>query len=215
MNANISLQLPPRIAVQELVINLHWSTSNVNLIVDSTSLKKYSAVVISKDAKAIVCGDISPVQRPGRCWKKRTLLDHTWDQSRVNAITPMTFLFMETVITHKETFCNDVDTDNLVYITRSGQAVCLLYLSSYEPDTTFKCLNELLYLLTLPSLDVLFRNPSTGKLKEEIVFIVDNRPSEQQCSPMVQMLLVRLLNFLGLSKIVQVLLAEYHSKETL
>ena len=212
VNANISLQLPPRTAVQQIVINLHWSTSNVNLIVDAASLKKDSTVVMSKDAKAIVCGDISPVQRPGRCWKKRTLPDHTWDQSRVNAITPMTFLFMDTAITHKETFYNEVHTDNVLYITRSGQAVSLLYLSFYEPDTTFKCLNEFLYLLTLPSLDVLFRNPNTGKLKDEIIFVVDNGPSEQPSSPMVQMLLVRLLKFLGLKKILQVSFAEYHSK---
>jgi hypothetical protein len=90
--------------------------------------------------------------------------------------------------------------------------VSLLYLSFYEPDTTFKCLNEFLYLLTLPSLDVLFRNPNTGKLKDEIIFVVDNGPSEQPSSPMVQMLLVRLLKFLGLKKILQVSFAEYHSK---
>ena len=71
---------------------------------------------MSKDAKAIVYGDISPVQRPRRCWKKRTLPDHTWDQSRVNAITPMTFLFMDTAITHKETFYNEIHTDNVLYI---------------------------------------------------------------------------------------------------
>ena len=82
----------------------------------------------------------------------------------------MTFLFMDTAITHKETFYNEVHTDNVLYITRSGQAVSLLYLSFYEPDATFKCLNECLCLLTLPSLDVLFRNPNTGKLKEEILF---------------------------------------------
>ena len=66
--------------------------------------------------------------------------------------------------------------------------------------------------MTLPSLDSLFRNPSTGKLKDEIILVVDNGPSEQPSSPMVQMLLVRLLKFLKLKKIVQVSFAEYHSK---
>ena len=66
--------------------------------------------------------------------------------------------------------------------------------------------------MTLPSLDSFFRNPSTGKLKDEIILVVDNGPSEQPSSPLVQMLLVRLLKFLKLKKIVQVSFAEYHSK---
>ena len=41
---------------------------------------------------------------------------------------------------------------------------------------------------------------------------MDNGPSEQPSSPLVQMLLVRLLKFLKLKKIVQVSFAEYHSK---
>ena len=40
--------------------------------------------------------DIAPVQILGHSWKKRELPDHTWDQSRTNGITPMTFLFLET-----------------------------------------------------------------------------------------------------------------------
>ena len=44
------------------------------------------------------------------------------------------------------------------------------------------------------------------------MLVVDNGPSEQPSSPIVQMLLVRLLKFLQLKKIVQVSFAEYHSK---
>ena len=36
VNAPISLGKPPRTGVQQLVINLHWSTANVNLIVDAS-----------------------------------------------------------------------------------------------------------------------------------------------------------------------------------
>ena len=53
------------------------------------------SVIISKDAKAIVPAS-NPVQRPGRSWKKRELPDLTWDQSRTYALTPKTFLFVET-----------------------------------------------------------------------------------------------------------------------
>ena len=70
----------------------------------------------------------------------------------------------------------------------------------FESETVFRCFNELLYIMTLPSLDSFFRNPSTGKLKDEIILVVDNGPSEQPSSPMVQMLLARLLKFLKLKK---------------
>ena len=94
MNANLSLKKPPRVGVPQLVVNLHWSTSNVNLKVDST-VDLAPCVVVSKDAKAIILADSSPVQRPGHSWsKKQVHPDHTWDQSRTNAVTPMTFLFL-------------------------------------------------------------------------------------------------------------------------
>ena len=126
----------------------------------------------------------------------------------------MTFLFMDTYITHREVHVESsedtvVHTDNVMCITRSGQAMTLLYLSFFESETVFRCFNELLYIMTLPSLDSFFRNPSTGKLKDEILLVVDNGPSEQPSSPLVQMLLVRLLKFLKLKKIVQVSFAEY------
>ena len=58
------------------------------------------SVIISKDAKAIIPSGMAPVQRPGPSWRKRDQLpDHTWDQSRTNAVTPMTCLFLETKVT--------------------------------------------------------------------------------------------------------------------
>ena len=217
VNAALCLKKPPRTGVEELVINLHWSTANVNHIIDRCQDVEH-AVVISKDAKAIIPSDMAPVQHPGHSWRKRDELpDHTWDQSRTNAITPMTFLFLETKVT-KTTVQNveeldlQVSSNTTLHITRSGQGVTFLYLSFFEPDTTFKCMNELLLLVSLPALDKFFRNPSTGTLKSEFTFVVDNGPAEQPSSFLVQMCMVRLLRFLKLDKITQVSFAEYHSK---
>ena len=217
VNAPISLGKPPRTGVQQLVINLHWSTANVNLIVDA-SQKLSQSIVVSKDAKAIIPADISPVQRPGRSWKSKEHPDHSWDQSRVNSITPMTFLFLETVVKQKpsstvEELYITTSSSTTIHLKRTGQGVTLLNLSFFEPETTFKCLNELLYLLTLPSLDPFFRDQRTGALKKEFVFVVDNGPAEQPCSPLVQMTLVRFLKLLNLDKVTQVSFAEYHSFE--
>ena len=41
-------------------------------------------------------GDNTPVQKPGKSWKKITAPDHDWDQSRTYAVTPMTHLFLQT-----------------------------------------------------------------------------------------------------------------------
>ena len=170
VNAAISLKKPPRTGVQELVVNLHWSTCNVNCIIDRCQ-KHPQSLVVSKDAKAIVMADIAPVQLPGHSWKKRELPEHTWDQSRRNAITPMTFLFLETRVTNT----TSSNKDTFVHITRSGQGVTLLNLSFFEPDTTFKCMNEIFLLLANPALDHLFRDTVTGGLKKEFTFVVDNR----------------------------------------
>lgn len=99
---------------------------------------------MSKDAKAIILADCSPVQRPGHSWSKKIVLpDHSWDQSRTNAITPMTFLILNPVVS--SLVCDQIESINIpvsqsttLQVTRSGQGVTLLNLSFYEPDDTFK-----------------------------------------------------------------------------
>ena len=84
----------------------------------------------------------------------------------------------------------------------------LLNLSFSDLDTTFKCLNEFLYLLTLPALDAYFR---ISCLKKQLVFVVDNGPAEQ---PSRKSHCSNEINFLKLDKVhvTQVSFAEYHSK---
>ena len=103
-------------------------------------------------------------------------------------------------------------TKTVVNVTRSGKAVTLINLSLTEPETVFRVFNEIMYLMTIPSLHRFFRNPETGRLKEIMGFIVDNGPSEAPASFLVQMLLVRLLKFLDLDKVTQRSFAEYLSK---
>ena len=59
---------------------------------------------------------------------------------------------------------------------------------------------------------ILFHKPETGALKENFVFILDNGPSEQPSSSMVQMCLARLCKFLNLDRATQFSLVEYNSK---
>ena len=75
----------------------------MNYTVDTAIGKENAYVLDSKDAKRIVLADSCPVQKPGKTWKNIHLPDHDWDQSRTNAITPMSHLFLEPCVTHKET----------------------------------------------------------------------------------------------------------------
>ena len=224
VNAKISLHQPPHTKVDKLVVNLHYATAVVNYACDYASLHEENTLVDSKDAKRIVCGDVRPVQHTGKVWTDNIeYLDHDWDQSRINAVTPMTHLFLrtETVkcvdnIIRNPTLCEvnlqSPYSNTVLHITRTGKAVTLLNPSFLERDTTIRLFNEILLLLTKPSLDSAFRNSKTGQLKEEFIFVVHNGPAEEPSSPLVQMLLVRLQKLLNLDRVVQMSFAEYHSK---
>ena len=223
VNAQLSLHRPPHTKVDKLVVNLHYSSANVNYICDYARQHQENVFVDSKDAKKIVCGDITPVQKPGKTWGSVEYPDHDWDQSRNNAVTPMTHLFLRTDITHREDSIISNPTiselellspfsSTVLHVTRTGKSVTLINPSLLEPETTFRLFHEILLLLTKPSLDGVFRNPRTGCLKREFVFIVDNGPAEDPSSHLVQLLMVRLLKLLNLDKVVQVSFAEYHSK---
>eukprot|EP00112_Aurelia_sp_Birch-Aquarium-sp1_P021266 Seg568.7 transcript_id=Seg568.7/GoldUCD/mRNA.D3Y31 product=Vertnin protein_id=Seg568.7/GoldUCD/D3Y31 len=205
INACISLHTAPRTSVAQVVANLHWSSANINSIIESAIEDKDDSIIDSKDAKNIVCADIQPVQHPGKTWKKREGVapDHSWDQSRRNAVTPMAHLFLS--LSPSNTSVGRT-SDPIIQVTRSGQAAVLVNISLYEPSTSFRALNELLLMLTLPQFFDLFLNKVTQSLKKKFIFVVDNGPAEQPSSPLVQMMLVRLSKYLQLEK------AEYNSK---
>ena len=212
VNACISLHHLPRIGVQHEAHNVHYTSAAVNYQLDGANKSKETFMVDAKDAKAIVCGDIDPVQRPGKSWRKRTVLDHSWNQARDNAVTPMTHLLVSSVEEEEMCFTIGGSPTTLLHVTRTGKVITFVNLSMYEPETAFRCLNEIFYLMTLPEFFVYFRNPQTLKLKENFIFIVDNGPSEAPSNKLVQMCIVRLVNVLNLNKCTQISYAEYHSK---
>ena len=134
-------------------------------------------MIDSKDAKAKVQADVSPVQKPGKTWRKHTLPDHDWSASVHNSVTPMTHLFMET-----EVNLEDATEEEYRYtVKRSGSAAILVNLLYFEPETVQRAFNELFLLLANPALDQYFRNPETRKLKEHFIFIVaDNEVSHSK-----------------------------------
>ena len=54
INAKISLKHPPCDNVSHLVVNLHWSTKAVNLMLEEAEKAPNDHVIDSQDAKAIV-----------------------------------------------------------------------------------------------------------------------------------------------------------------
>lgn len=96
------------------------TTKNVNLLLESMETCSDDCIIDSKDAKTIICGDIQPVQNPGKSRKAITYEDHTFDQSRTNAVYPMTHLFMDASIINTKN--SDAEKSKTVEITRTGQA---------------------------------------------------------------------------------------------
>ena len=76
INACLSLHKPLRTGVEQFVVNLHWSTQNVNLTLDLSHVYPNNIMVDSKDARAKIHSDVSPVQKPGKTWRKIILPDH-------------------------------------------------------------------------------------------------------------------------------------------
>ena len=96
INANISLHRAPNTSKQVHLLNTHWTTSHVNYLVDLGLENSNRFFFDSNDAKCIIYGEILPVLlKPGTTWRNFETLDHTFDQSKVNAVTPMTHLFMD------------------------------------------------------------------------------------------------------------------------
>ena len=120
------------------MFNLHWTTKNVNPQLENLETCNDDCVIDSKDAKAIVCRDIQPVQHPGKSWKPVTYEDHTFEQSLVNAVYPMMHLFIQTAKSIDE-------KAKTAQVTRTGQVVVLINIAFFEPETTFCAMNEILY----------------------------------------------------------------------
>ena len=159
---------------------------------------------------SVQCVGTSLLFKPWESWSNFKTLDHSFDQSHVNVVTPMTLLFMD--IPNVDLLIPDTKT--VVNVTRSGKAVTPINLSLTEPETVFRVFNEIFYLMTIRLLDKFLQNRGTRKLKEIMGFVVDNGPSEAPASFLVQMLLVCLLKFLDLDtcKVTQRSFAKYLSK---
>ena len=216
VNAKVSLHTAPLTGEIRKPVNAHWTNSYVNFLCDVAHQKSNSYLVDSRDAKCTVVGDIPPVLKPGRLWKKQVYPDHTFDQSRNNAAKPVSHLFLETKITTPPPLsegCFSVpNTSASILVTRMGKAVTIVNLSFYEPETVLRVFNDIFLLMSHSELTEFFRNPTTGQLKEVFAFVVDNGPSEALANLQVQMLLVWLLKFLNLDKATQRSFAEYLSK---
>ena len=221
VNACLSLHKAPDTApIKEKVINIHWTSSNVNYVLDKASKDQNNYCVDSRDAKQVIRANTG---HGGRTWRNIENPDHTFDTSRTNAVTPMTHLLVQTVETKRKLTINNNPrlqelflspsprSDVVIHIKRTGKAITFLNLSHYEPETIFRSVNEFLFMITIPALDTCFRNPESGQFKEVLVSVVDNG-IEKPRSPLVKMLLVRLRRLLGLKAVVHVSFAEYHSK---
>ena len=141
VNACVSLHKAPDTAsIKDLVIDVHWSSANVNAILDEAAQNPSGVVVDSYDAKQVV----RPTDRHNlKTWRPCEYEDHTYDQSRRHAITPMSHLFLKTVETNRgsrlshQLYPNTSDImlgsspgkrETIIHQKRTGKAVTVLRL---------------------------------------------------------------------------------------
>lgn len=163
-------EAPDTAPIKEKVINIHWTLSNVNYVLDKASKEPNIYCVNSQDAKQMIRADTGHGRHT---WRKTQNPDHTFDTSRTNAVTLMTHLLVKTIETNRIVTLNKNPKDQglflspsprsdvVVHIKRTGKAIAFLNLSHYEPKTIFQSVNEFLYVTTLPALDAYFRNLET------------------------------------------------------
>ena len=91
INACVSLHKAPDTApIKDSVVNIHWSSANVNAILDEADESPSETFVDSYDTKQVVRPND---KHNNKTWRRCEYQDHTYDQSRNNAITPMSHLF--------------------------------------------------------------------------------------------------------------------------
>ena len=123
VNACLSLHKPPRTGVEQFVIKF----TLVNTQRESYArLQSHNIMIDSKDTKAKINADVSPVQKPGKTWHKITLPDHDWNRTVYNSVTPMSHLFMVTDLSVDES----EKEDHHFSFRRTGTAATISHILS-------------------------------------------------------------------------------------
>ena len=126
-----------------------------------------------------------------KTWRCCEYEDHIYDQSRQNAITPMSHIFLKTEETSRESRLS-----RLQYQNKQEGGDCSSIITSRKR-------NGLPFNQWAPVLNdtatSYFRDSSMGKLKQNFVFVVDNGVN-MPGSSLVGMLFVRLQRHLGIKK---------------
>lgn len=100
INACVSLRKAPGTApIKDFVVNVHWSSANVNAILDKAAENSSETFIDSYDTKQVVRPND---KHNNKTWRRCEYQDHTYDQSRNNAVTPMTHLFVRTEETRRD-----------------------------------------------------------------------------------------------------------------
>lgn len=96
----MSLRKAPGTApIKDFVVNVHWSSANVNAILDKAAENSSETFVDSYDTKQVIRPND---KHNNKTWRRCEYQDHTYDQSRNNAVTPMTHLFVRTEETRRD-----------------------------------------------------------------------------------------------------------------
>ena len=190
VNACISLNEPSRSkTVVSPVINLHRSSANINYCLENSATAPNSYIIDSKDPKNIVCVDAGTYKATRKNLEEiksclcRSLMEQVPDECCHPNYASFAYVKKESEL---------VGADNIVQVTGSGRAVTLINLSYFKPSTAFRAMNEILHLMSVPSMEGKFRSSETNKVAKNFLFIVDDGAGGQPASTLLQMPLFRM-----------------------
>ena len=128
-------------------INSHFCIADVQYSL--TNVHLCDGATIARDNKAKVHCDVEVVQRASKSWVKVQYSDHNWEKSSERTLTPTTYQFVNlTELSKQEVLLSEIDGIPLVKTRVTGEALTLIQASFFEPESCFRHLNELLYVMS-------------------------------------------------------------------
>ncbi|CAG2227923.1 unnamed protein product [Mytilus edulis] len=207
--SNISLLKSTRDLNVSPSINSHFCTADVQYSL--TYFHLYEGSVIARDNKAKVHCDVEVVQRPSKSWVKVRYCDHDWEKSTDKTITPTTYQFVNlSNVSKEEVLLSELDGIPMVKTRVNGPGLTLIKASFFEPESCFRHMNELLFVMSLDHFkDHFIKN---DQFVSQLLVTVDGGGDERPRNKLTHFMVILLRWLLDMDKVKTISYAEKDSK---
>ncbi|CAG2207627.1 unnamed protein product [Mytilus edulis] len=178
---------------------------------EKTEKARMHRSVIARDNKAKVHCDVEVVQRPSKSWVKVRYCDHDWEKSTDKTITPTTYQFVNlSNVSKEEVLLSELDGIPMVKTRVNGPGLTLIKASFFEPESCFRHMNELLFVMSLDHFkDHFIKN---DQFVSQLLVTVDGGGDERPRNKLTHFMVILLRWLLDMDKVKTISYAEKDSK---